>query len=85
MERVGIRELKAHLSAYVDAARNGERVVVTDRGVVVAQLVSADGESALSRLLDEGLAMPPSHARRDVPRPRRTRGTVSDLVGQQRE
>jgi prevent-host-death family protein len=40
MKTVGLRELKNNLSAYVRAARNGETVVVTDRGQAVARLVS---------------------------------------------
>jgi prevent-host-death family protein len=39
MRSVGLRELKNNLSAYVRAVRNGETVVVTDRGQTVARLV----------------------------------------------
>ena len=35
---VGIRDLKAHLSEYIERARNGEPVVVTDRGKPVVRL-----------------------------------------------
>jgi antitoxin (DNA-binding transcriptional repressor) of toxin-antitoxin stability system len=35
---VGIRELKNRLSDYVRAVRRGDRILVTDRGVVVAEL-----------------------------------------------
>ncbi len=35
---VGIRELKAKLSAYVRRAQAGETVAITDRGAVVAEL-----------------------------------------------
>ena len=38
MTTVGIRELKARLSAYVRRARRGEVIRVTDRGDVVAEL-----------------------------------------------
>ena len=38
MKAVGIRELKNRLSEYVRLVRNGEAVIVTDRGVVVAEL-----------------------------------------------
>lgn len=41
MKTVGLRELKNNLSAYVRAARNGETVVVTDRGEPVVQLSPA--------------------------------------------
>ena len=38
MKAVGIRELKNRLSEYVRLVRNGETMLVTDRGVVVAEL-----------------------------------------------
>lgn len=38
MREVGIRELKNRLSEYVRLVREGEVVVVTDRGQVVAEL-----------------------------------------------
>lgn len=36
MTTVGIRELKARLSNYIGRARDGEQIIVTDRGVEVA-------------------------------------------------
>lgn len=38
MISVGVRELKNRLSEYLRAVRAGERVLVTDRGEVVAEL-----------------------------------------------
>jgi len=38
MRAVGIRELKNRLSEYIRLVRDGERVLVTDRGVVVAEI-----------------------------------------------
>lgn len=38
MKEVGIRELKNRLSEYIRLVRNGEVVMVTDRGHVVAEL-----------------------------------------------
>jgi hypothetical protein len=37
IQAVGIRELKAHLSAYVKRAEAGERIVVMERGREVAE------------------------------------------------
>jgi antitoxin (DNA-binding transcriptional repressor) of toxin-antitoxin stability system len=45
MKAVGIRELKNRLSEYVRLVRNGEAVLVTDRGSVVAEL-RPPGEAA---------------------------------------
>ena len=36
--RVGIAELKAHLSEYIARAKAGERIVVCDRNTPVAEL-----------------------------------------------
>jgi antitoxin (DNA-binding transcriptional repressor) of toxin-antitoxin stability system len=38
MKAVGIRELKNRLSEYVRMVRSGDHILVTDRGVVVAEL-----------------------------------------------
>lgn len=38
MQTVGVRELKNRLSEYLRAVRRGERILVTDRGQVVAEL-----------------------------------------------
>lgn len=45
MTTVGIRELKNKLSAYIRLVRRGERVLVTDRGQVVAELRPPEVES----------------------------------------
>lgn len=38
VERVGIRELKAHLSACVERVKAGETLLVTNRGAAVAEI-----------------------------------------------
>jgi antitoxin (DNA-binding transcriptional repressor) of toxin-antitoxin stability system len=38
MKRVGVRELKNRLSEYLREVRAGERLLVTDRGEVIAEL-----------------------------------------------
>lgn len=51
MERIGIREMRQHLSRYTRRARDGESFVITDRGDEVARLVPAVGRAtALDRL-----------------------------------
>jgi prevent-host-death family protein len=42
MGEVGIKALKDHLSEYLRRARNGERIVVTDRGAPVAVLAPVE-------------------------------------------
>lgn len=83
-DSVGIRALKAHLSAYVDRARVGESITVTDRGRPVARLVPVHaGESALERLIAEEIATRPT-ARGSLPPPIEGQGAASDLVAEQR-
>lgn len=51
---VGIRELKAHLSAYVGRAAAGEAFTVTDRGEPRALLVPLAGADEFARGVAEG-------------------------------
>ena len=83
---VGIRELKNSLSAYLDRVRNGEVVIITDRGRPVARLSSVDAsEDRLADLVVAGIVQPPAASTRHVPRHRiRPKGSVSDLVAEQR-
>ena len=61
---VGLRELKNRLSEYVRMVRAGERLEVTDRGQVVAELLppgaAADGDQhpGLAALKRRGLVRP---------------------------
>jgi prevent-host-death family protein len=82
---VGIRELRGRLSDYLAQVRDGDEVVITDRGVAVARLVPIDGERALDRAVAEGLVTTASGRVRTRPARRvLSRGKVSDLVGEQR-
>ena len=51
METIGLRELKAHLSEFVSRARQGERIVITNRGEEVAALVPLTPERRTVRAL----------------------------------
>ena len=84
---VGIRELKNGLSGYIDRVRNGEEVIVTDRGRPVARLSALDADhDHLAELIATGIVRAPtSSKRRHVPKHRiKSKGTVSDLVAEQR-
>lgn len=57
---VGIRELKQHLSQYLARVRDGEEVIITDRGNPVARIAPvrrAALSPTLQRLVDEGRAV----------------------------
>jgi prevent-host-death family protein len=52
--RVGIRELKEHLSDYVDRAARGETIEVTHRGRPVAQLAPMPMAARVEKAVEEG-------------------------------
>jgi prevent-host-death family protein len=64
MKRASVTYAKNHLSRLLDGVRRGESVLITDRNVVVAELVPVSAEGAgsderLSALIREGLVSPP--------------------------
>jgi prevent-host-death family protein len=82
---VGIRELRADLSRLIKRVRDGEEIIVTDRGKPVARITAMDGRSKLDELIAVGLVTPAENrGPRKHPRPIRAKGTVSDLVSEQR-
>ena len=84
MAEVGVRQLRDHLSRYLEHVQSGEHVVVTDRGRAIARLVPMDGERTIDRLVAEGVVTPAEQPVRRRPTPLRTAGSVSDLVADQR-
>ena len=81
---VGVRELRNHLSRYLDRVRDGDELVVTDRGHAIARVVPVGGERVLDRLIAEGVVTPAREKRSRAPKPIKTKSTVSDLVREQR-
>jgi len=61
MITVGVARLKAELSRYLDAAKHGQEVLITERGRPVAKLVALRGtakaESRRDRRARAGLLM----------------------------
>jgi prevent-host-death family protein len=81
----GVRELRDHLSRYLELVREGHEVTVTDHGKAVARLVPLEHPRPLDRLIADGLATPGRMPKRPrTSRGIRTKGTVSDLVAEQR-
>lgn len=84
---VGVSDFRAHLSEWLERAREGEEVVVTDRGVPVARLLGITATATLERLAAEGVIGRPERTQRNTaagrsrPRPRHP---VSALVSEQR-
>lgn len=84
MTRVGVRELRDHLSRYLERVRAGEEVVVTDRGRAVCRLLPMDGERTIDRLVRDGIVTPARKVKQPLSQPISAAGTVSDLVAEQR-
>jgi len=84
---VAISELRAHLSEWLDRARQGDEVVITDRGLPVARLLGLGTSTTLERLTAEGLIGRPARSARPTASGRarpRARRSVADLVSDQR-
>jgi prevent-host-death family protein len=82
---VGVRELRDHLSRYLDKVRAGEELVVTERGQAVARIISAGAVGTFDRLVAEGLVTPAPPRSRTRPHKRtRAEGSVASLVADQR-
>jgi prevent-host-death family protein len=64
---VGVRDLKQHLSEYLDRAAGGEIIQVTDRGVPKVQIVPVPGAGAMERGVQEGWLRAPVRADGLVP------------------
>lgn len=84
---VAVTDLRAHLSEWLDRVRQGDEVVITDRGIPVARLLGLTTTATLERLTAEGVIGRPAAADRPQasgrPRPR-PRRPVADLVSDQR-
>jgi prevent-host-death family protein len=95
MKRASVTDAKNRLSALLDLVRHGERILIEDRGVPVAQLVPVAGAAGLAdrdvvaRLERQGVLRPPiaSSPSRALltrpPRPKR-RVALSTLVAAER-
>jgi prevent-host-death family protein len=84
---VAITELRAHLSDWLEQARIGEEIVITDRGVPVARLIGVDTAPTLQRLTLEGVISRPELGKRIKARGRMRptpTSSVADLVSSQR-
>ena len=80
----GVRELRDHLSRYLEHVQSGEELVITDRGRAIARVVPVGAERVIDRLVREGLIVPAAQRTRRRPKPIQAAGTVSDLIAEQR-
>jgi prevent-host-death family protein len=84
---VAITEFRAHLSEWLEEARSGHEVVITDRGVPIARLIGMESSPTLERLTLEGVISRPALAAKiqaqGQRRPTPT-SSVAALVSEQR-
>jgi prevent-host-death family protein len=85
--RVGIRELRHDFRAWLDRARAGERVIVTDRGVPVAELRTYGSDRTwLEQMYDTGQVIQATASLDELPRPSGPISTVgTDVLKEMRE
>jgi prevent-host-death family protein len=84
---VAISDLRAHLSEWLERVRQGQEVVVTDRGVPVARLLGISATTTLERSTAEGVIAQPERAQRPSASGRRrprARRSVAEIVSEQR-
>lgn len=60
---VAVSALRAELRAWIETARSGTDVVITERGVPVARLSAVDSSDLIARLEHEGLLSAPAQTR----------------------
>ena len=79
---VPVSALRAELKQWIEAARTGENVVITERGIPVARLSGIESADLLTRLERDGLLTPSTVARPAARTADKTaaKGGVSDLV-----
>lgn len=88
MTRIGIRELRQHASRYLEQVKAGEVVEVTERGELIALLVSpTPAVASRDRLIASGHLVAARNAFQipTIRRPARTTNTASQALAELRE
>jgi prevent-host-death family protein len=78
-EEVGVRELRDHLSRYLDRVKAGAEVVVTEHGHPIAYLGPRPRSAKLAEMIATGRARAPLTYRRGDPEPVEFHGTDEEL------
>lgn len=84
MADVGVRELKAHLSEYLERAARGEIIRVTERGRPKAILAPLPGRVRLEEGLAEGWVSAPVARPQGSWRRFRASRSVADMLAEDR-
>lgn len=83
---MSVTELRSGLKNAIEAVKNGETVVITERGAPVARLTGVESASLLARLESEGLITPPAESRAvpRLPQAEAAKDALSSLLGRMR-
>jgi prevent-host-death family protein len=81
---VGVRELRDGLSRHLAEVRSGRTITVTDHGRPIARIVPTGRPTRLEQLVAEGRVTRATRPKRPAPKPLKAKGTVSDLIAEQR-
>ena len=81
---VGVRELHDRLSENLERVQRGGQVVVTRRGRPIARLLGIASDDPLEDRRRRGLLTPPASVRGAHPGSVKARGSVAELVAEQR-
>lgn len=85
---VGVRELRDHLSAWLERVKAGEEIVITERGRPVARIARTTGRERLDELIALGLVTPAQRPRTSLNEIQRVRlgpgPPIEDIVAKNR-
>jgi len=79
---VGVRELRDHLSAYLERVKAGESLTITEHGRPIARLIGSALPPGLVAMLARGEATMPTRPLSDLRkiRPIKFDGSTQDLI-----
>ena len=87
MSTVGVRELKNRLTRYLSQTKQGEEIVVTERGKPIALLMpiksakrAASLDARLAKLAAQGVLTPPTRKPLRRLRPVKVSGRLSRII-----
>lgn len=83
---ISVTELRSGLRAAIDAANEGETVVITERGRPIARLTGVESVDLLTRLEADGLITLPAASRAvpRLPQAEAAKDALSSLLGRMR-
>lgn len=84
MADIGVRELKARLSEFVERASRGEIIRVTERGRPKAMLAPLPGRLRIDEGIAAGWVRPPEGGRPRSRRRFRAARTIADVLSEDR-